>query len=73
MQDKFKNKNGSLTVYAFACGYVETRKLNNPCGEVSLFRDGACWHVQASDERGRYLWECFDLLGQARAFFRKQK
>lgn len=72
MNPKFHNKNGTLTPYAFACGYVETRPLNTSGGEVRLFRDGAVWHVQAQDDdRGRFVWECFDLLTPARAFFRK--
>jgi len=72
MKDKFKNKSGTLTTYAFACGYIETRQTG--AVEVQLFRDGAAWHVIARDDnRGRFLWECFDLLTPARAFFRKVK
>lgn len=73
MKDKFHNANGTLTAYAFACGYVETKPLQTEGGEVRLFREGACWHVQARDDaRGRFVWECFDLLTPARAFFRQQ-
>lgn len=69
---KFHNKNGTLTAYAFACGYIEKRTLATDGGEATLYRDGACWHVQARDDaRGRFLWECFDTLTPARAFFRK--
>jgi len=72
MNPKFYNKNGTLTAYALACGYVETRPLQTENGEVRLFRDGVVWHVQARDDnRGRFVWECFDLLTRARAFFRK--
>lgn len=72
MKDKFRNKNGSLTVYAFACGYIETRKTGD--AEICLYRDGGVWHVQARDDaRGRFLWECFDLLTPARSFFSKVK
>ena len=70
MKTKFYNANGTLTAYAFACGYVETRSLQTEGGEARLFRDGGCWHVQArDDERGRFVWECFDLLTPARRFF----
>lgn len=69
---KFTNSTGTLTTYAFACGYVETRPLTAAGGEARLFRDGAMWHVQARDDaRGRFVWECFDRLTPARAFFRK--
>lgn len=71
MADKFRNKNGDLTAYAFACGYVQTKPLKD--GMVRLFRDGACWHVQASNEQGRFIWESFNLLTPARAFFRTIK
>ena len=55
---KFRNKDGSLTAYSFACGYIEER---NDC---QLYKDG-CWHV-----KGRGKWECFDTLTEARKFFR---
>lgn len=61
---KFRNKNGSLTPYAFACGYIETA----PNG-FQLFKDG-CWHVRRSHAE----WESFDGprgLTEARAHFRK--
>lgn len=67
---KFHNKNGSLTVYAFACGYVEEYKIDDTT--LSLFQDGV-WHVQGRNDNGRFVWESFDLLGQAREFFRQQR
>ena len=72
MNPKFNNKNGTLTPYAFACGYIETKPLQTEGGKAQLFLDGGCWHVQARDNvRGRFVWECFDRLTPARAFFRK--
>ena len=56
---KFRNKSGTLTPYAFACGYIETR------GGCSLYKDG-CWHVKTPGK-----WECFDTLKEARAFFNR--
>ncbi len=69
---KFRNKDGSLTAYSFACGYIETEdfgKIN-----LQLWHEGACYHVRAHDhdEKGRLFWESFDTLGEARKFF-KQK
>ena len=72
MSNKFRNKNGSLSRYAFACGYVETKPLATAGGEARLYRDGAAWHIQARDDsRGRFLWESFDKLTPARSFFSK--
>jgi hypothetical protein len=72
MSNKFRNKNGSLSLYAFACGYVETKPLATAGGEARLYRDGAAWQVQARDDsRGRFLWESFDKLTPARSFFSK--
>jgi hypothetical protein len=68
--DKFKTKSGRLTPYALACGYIETKEVSGVT--FSLFLDG-CKHVQArSNEKGRFLWECFDTLTQARKFFDSQ-
>jgi hypothetical protein len=55
---KFVKKNGQLTMYAFACGYVEK-------GETSLYKDG-CWHVRNYDEG---IWETFNTHKEARKFF----
>ena len=74
MKNKFRNKNGSLSIYAFVCGYIETKPLPTTGGMAQLYRDGAVWHVQARDDsRGRFLWECFDNLTPARSFFSKVK
>jgi hypothetical protein len=54
MEAKFYNKNGTLTAYAFACGYVETK------GNYRLYRDG-CFHVQ-----GEGIWLTFGSLTLAR-------
>ena len=68
--DKFRTKAGRLTPYAFACGYIETKESGGVT--LSLFVDG-CTHVQArSDEKGRFLWECFDTITQGRRFFDAQ-
>lgn len=63
-RDVFRNLDGSLSVYAFACGYIE-RAL-----DVRLFKDGD-WQV-----RWDFGWESFNSLGEARKYFRmivKQK
>jgi hypothetical protein len=67
-KDKFKNKNGSLTIYSFACGYIERFIHNNI--QVDLYLDG-CWHVRAHDfnKHQRLTWESVPTLTQARRYF----
>lgn len=67
--NKFKTKAGRLTPYALACGYIETKQAGG--ATVSLFLDG-CAHVQARNDNGRFLWECFETITQARRFFDSQ-
>ena len=71
MTTKFKNKNGSLTRYAFSCGYIEQKETD--AITLQLYLDGV-WHVKAYDyeNHSRLFWECFDKLTDARAFFKKQ-
>lgn len=54
----FKYKNGHLTPYAFACGYIEEKN------GWKLWKDG-CWHVRRSFEE----WESYDTLKEAREAF----
>ena len=66
---KLHNKNGTLTTYGFACGYIEEKTLLNGF-RVQLYRDG-CWHVRKFDkENARLVWECPLLLTDARKLFR---
>lgn len=73
---KFKNADGTLTVYAFGCGYVE--ETDGPTYGVRLWLDGV-WHVRrhhtAPGMAGyiRESWESFDTLGDARKFYRKER
>lgn len=66
MKNKFRNKNGALSIYAFACGYIQEAEHNG--ARVELFKDG-CWHVKTHGEDGSKNWECFDTLTPARKFF----
>ena len=71
MKTLFKNKSGSLTRYAFSCGYIEQKETD--AITLQLYLDGV-WHVRAYDydNNVRLCWECFDKLTDARAFFKKQ-
>jgi hypothetical protein len=63
-EPKFKNKNGTLTPYAFACGYVEKY------GPLTLWREPNDWHVRGFVDGAR-LWECFETLREARQYARR--
>lgn len=67
--DKFHNSNGTLTAYAFACGYIERKETENL--RLDLWHEGACYHVKAHEfnGRGRLTWESFDGLAAARRHF----
>lgn len=66
MKDLFKNKDGSLTLYAFACGYIQIC----PKTGVSLAKDG-CWHIKYYENGERY-WECEDTLTEAGKHFKRK-
>lgn len=67
---KFTNKDGSLTAYSFACGYIQRCWVTNPeleQIEIDLYKDG-CYHVRAYDltNKFRLVWNSFDTLTEAR-------
>ena len=62
-EPKFIKKDGSLTAYSLACGYVET------LGDGwQLFQDG-CYHLRRSNED----WLTFSTITQARKAYAKIK
>lgn len=68
---KFKNKDGSLTAYSFACGYLEMKKTS--LGYAILELDG-CWHVKHFTDSGeRILWDCPETLTFARKLYKTIK
>ena len=69
---KFHNSTGTLTTYAFACGYIERKET--PALRLDLWHEGACYHVRAHNfnEGARLFWQSFDRLTDARAFYRRQ-
>ena len=78
---KFRNKDGSLSVYAFACGYVESFTLDgkdyyaSDAPGVALYKDGI-WHVRAHSRPFGHpdnVWNSFETLTEARAAFRHYK
>lgn len=67
---KFKTKNGCLTSYALACGYIETIEHKSISLELS-WNGGGFYDVKAYDfnEHKRLFWESFETLAEARKFF----
>lgn len=74
MDNRFKLKNGDLSQYAFACGYVQTYARGNL--ELALKHSGGSVY----DLRGytqspfaREFWDTFDTIGRARKAYRQRK
>lgn len=72
---KFKTKTGLLTVYAFACGYIE--KFEHDKKEVTLDMEHGVFSVKAYDHNKgeRICWENFERneLKKARKFYNQIK
>ena len=68
----FYNRDGSLTAYALACGYVELF-TNNHGAWIRLEKDSPVYAVKGTIGNGfANLWETFDTLAEARKFYRSQ-
>ena len=65
---QFHDKNGDLTRYSFACGYLEQYEKSDD--ELTLFKEPNDWHVQGLID-GVHIWKSFDKLKDARKFCRK--
>ena len=74
-RSKFKSKDGYLTSYALACGYVEKFKKGEV--EASLWKEHGTYQVRVHDFRdrswGRVCWESYRSLGSAKKAFKKAK
>lgn len=73
---KFNNKDGSLTRYALACGYIQEFKKNNV--RLTLYTEGCVVQVRAFDhgqECKRLFWETFESneLTKAKKFYNRFK
>lgn len=68
----FYNKDGTLTRYAFSCGYVET---HTPKGEdrttLTLEMEHGVFHVKGFKGTQR-VWESFDRVSEARKALRSK-
>ena len=63
---KFRTKAGKLTRYSFACGYIETKEIDNETrGTISLEPNG--YHVKGF-KNGVHFWEIFERVKDARKY-----
>ena len=80
MKDRFKNQDGSLTVYALRCGYIQRVDLVTPDKEdvsLELYHEGCVYQVRAHDHTNGYrlVWNSYDdtRLTEAKENFRTLK
>jgi hypothetical protein len=67
---KFYRQNGTLTAYAFACGYVEQTDIDNN-NRLTLLMEHGSYSVRGF-VKGNHIFEGFRTLGQARKFYKEQ-
>lgn len=68
---KFRNADGSLTGYAFGCGYVECYGTSD-IPRATISREPGAFHVKGFDRDGVHFWECFTVAREARRFARRK-
>jgi len=65
---KFYNKNGDLTGYSFACGYVQRKKCKGYYKEIYMEHNH--FHIKSGKIGEKWdIWETFDNLTEARKFY----
>lgn len=69
---KFRNRDGTLTRYALACGYIE-QGTGMHGSNVTMWMEHGYLHVRAHDhEEGiRREWATFETLKEARAAYQR--
>lgn len=71
---ELKTKQGKLTPYAFACGYVENQSRGNIT--TKIYMEHTVYHVYVMDsyqDNKRIGWKAFPTLGEARRYARAQR
>ena len=68
----FYTKKGELTMYAFACGYVQERTGSKRWKK--MFMEHNHFHVMEGKlNHGYHTWETFDKLYEAKDYYQKIK
>ncbi len=66
-----KRKDGKLTAYGFACGYMEYREFNDG-HSIRLWQEHGVYHVRMHHKyNGRIFWDSFRTLTEARKRYQK--
>lgn len=69
---KLKTKRGRITSYGFACGYVESRELDDGLYNIRLWGEHGLYHVRMHHSyNGRIFWDTFHTLTEARKRYRE--
>lgn len=71
MKTKFYNKDGSLTAYAFACGYIEKTDIDEN-NRKSMYKEHCTFHVVGFN-KGVHFWESFDTLTVTKKYYKSIK
>ena len=71
--NRFRTKNGRLTWYALACGYIDVYEKNNI--RTTLWHEGACYHVRSTNFNTvtRLSWDTAQTVGEAYRIFAQHK
>jgi hypothetical protein len=68
LNKKFYNADGSLTIYALACGYIEEKETDQ--GHFTMWMEHGAFHVRGySHDHERLMWDVFNNVTKARKKF----
>ncbi len=67
--NKLLNKQGRLTPYAFACGYIEQFEYKGI--QITLWKENGAWHLRKHNFNTgkRIFWDCPSTLSNGRKMF----
>lgn len=75
MKTNIRNKNGELSAYGFACGYIQW--ASNTGKEIDMWKngkrmyhEGSVYQVKHFKDGNRIAWESFENLGAARKYYK---
>lgn len=68
--NKTFNKDGSLTRYAFSCGYVEVYSVKGQENDISISREHETFHVKGFFGE-KWINKAFSKIGDARKYIRQ--
>lgn len=66
--NKFKTKDGFLTPYSFACGYVQSCFWDGL--KIELYMEHSHYHLRFFDNDKRIIWLTFDTLTPAKRLYK---